>query len=90
VNLFRPHGGCPSWPLDTLRTTPARYIFCTEDRLFPAAFQRRLVRERLGIIPDEIVSGHCPALSRPAELAAMLDTFTRAPAGAKKEDPHVH
>jgi pimeloyl-ACP methyl ester carboxylesterase len=64
------------WPLDTHPTAPTRYVLCTEDRLFPAAFQRQLVRERLGIAPDEITSGHCPALSRPTELAALLDTFT--------------
>ncbi|MET0930010.1 MAG: hypothetical protein ABWX74_10845 [Aeromicrobium sp.] len=44
----------------------------TEDRLFPAAFMRRLARERLGIAAEEIVSGHCPALSRPRELAVLL------------------
>jgi pimeloyl-ACP methyl ester carboxylesterase len=64
------------WPLDTHPTTPTRYILCTEDRLFPAAFQRQLARDRLGITPDEITSGHCPALSRPTELAAMLNAFT--------------
>jgi pimeloyl-ACP methyl ester carboxylesterase len=64
------------WPLDTDPTTPARYILCTEDRLFPAAFQRQLARDRIGITPDEITSGHCPALSHPTELAAMLNTFT--------------
>lgn len=66
------------WPMDTLPTTPTRYILCTEDRLFPAAFQRQLVRERLGITPDEIASGHCPALSQPKELAAMLEASTPA------------
>jgi hypothetical protein len=45
------------------------------DRLFPADFQRRVVRERLGIVPDEIDSGHLPALSRPAELAERLITY---------------
>ena len=64
------------WPLDTLPSTPARYILCTEDRLFPAAFQRQLARDRLGLTPEEITSGHCPALSHPTELAAMLNTFT--------------
>lgn len=64
------------WPLDNLPSTPARFILCTEDRLFPAAFQRQLARDRLSITPDEITSGHCPALSHPTELAAMLDTFT--------------
>ena len=66
------------WPLDTHPSTPTRYILCTEDRLFPAAFQRQLARDRIGIAPDEITSGHCPALSRPTELAAMLDTYARS------------
>ncbi|HET6742141.1 MAG TPA: alpha/beta hydrolase [Kribbella sp.] len=65
------------WPLDAHPINPTRYILCTEDRLFPAAFQRWLARDRLGITPDEITSGHCPALSRPSELAAMLDAFAR-------------
>jgi pimeloyl-ACP methyl ester carboxylesterase len=64
------------WPLDAHPATPTRYILCTEDRLFPAAFQRRLAGERLGITPHEITSGHCPALSRPEELAGLLDSFT--------------
>lgn len=61
------------WPLDAHPSVPTRYILTTEDRLFPAAFQRQFVRDRLGITLDEITSGHCPALSRPEELAAMLN-----------------
>ena len=38
---------------------------------------RRVVRERLSINPDEIESGHCPALSRPKELAERLDAYQR-------------
>jgi hypothetical protein len=33
------------------------------------------MRDRLGIAPDEIDSGHCPALSRPQELAQLLDDY---------------
>jgi pimeloyl-ACP methyl ester carboxylesterase len=64
------------WPLDAHPATPTRYIVCTEDRLFPAAFQRQLARDRLGVTPDELTSSHCPALSRPKELAAMLNSYT--------------
>jgi len=46
-----------------------------DDRLFPAAFVRRVSQERLGITPDEIVGGHTPALSRPKELADRLETY---------------
>jgi hypothetical protein len=63
------------WPLATWPDVPTRYVVCTEDRFFPAAFQRRLVGDRLGIVPDEIASGHCVALSRPAELAHLLHGY---------------
>jgi len=36
---------------------------------------RQLARDRLGLVPDEIESGHCLALSRPKDLAAMLDAY---------------
>jgi hypothetical protein len=35
---------------------------------------RRVVAERLGVVPDEIEAGHCVALSRPRELAGLLAT----------------
>jgi pimeloyl-ACP methyl ester carboxylesterase len=60
------------WPLDAWPSVPTRFVLCTEDRFFPPAFMRRVVADRLGIEPDEIEAGHCVALSRPAELAALL------------------
>src|ERR671937_552912 len=60
------------WPLDALPDVPTRFVLCTEDRFFPPDFMRRVVAERLGILPDEIAASHCVALSRPTELAAML------------------
>jgi hypothetical protein len=36
---------------------------------------RRVVSDRLGIEPDEIAAGHCVALSKPAELAALLGGY---------------
>jgi pimeloyl-ACP methyl ester carboxylesterase len=63
------------WPLDAWPAVPTRFVLCSEDRFFPPAFSRRLVAERLGIVPDEIEAGHCVALSRPAELALMLDGY---------------
>jgi pimeloyl-ACP methyl ester carboxylesterase len=60
------------WPLDSWPDVPTRFILCTEDRCFPPDFFRRLVPERLGIVPDEIAGSHCVALSRPAALADML------------------
>ena len=63
------------WPLDAWPAVPTRFVLCTEDRFFPPAFMRRVVSERLGIIPDEIAASHCVALSRPKELADLLVSY---------------
>jgi SAM-dependent methyltransferase len=65
------------WPLDAMPDVPTRFIVCTEDRFFPASFLRRVVATRLGIVPDEIAAGHCVALSRPIELANLLEEAGR-------------
>lgn len=63
------------WPLDAWPAVPTRFVICTEDRFFPAAFMHRTVTERLGIEPDEIAASHCVALSRPHDLANLLDDY---------------
>lgn len=63
------------FPVDAWPAVPTRFVLCTEDRFFPEAFFRRLVRERLHIAPDEITAGHCVSLSRPKELAQLLDSY---------------
>jgi pimeloyl-ACP methyl ester carboxylesterase len=67
--------GKEPWPLTAWPQVPTRYLLCRNDRLFPRAWVRRVVRDRLGIAPDEIDSGHCPALSRPKELADRLEGY---------------
>jgi hypothetical protein len=39
----------------------------------PTEFMRRVVTNRLDIAPDESASGHCVALSRPKELADLVE-----------------
>jgi pimeloyl-ACP methyl ester carboxylesterase len=63
------------WPLDAWPDVPTRFLLARDDRFFPAAFQRRVVRERLGIEPDEMPGSHCVALSRPRELADRLEAY---------------
>ncbi|HEU0212913.1 MAG TPA: alpha/beta hydrolase [Jiangellaceae bacterium] len=63
------------WPLDAWPDVPTKFVLCTEDRFFPPDFFRRLVAERLNIVPDEIAAGHCVALSRPKELADLLEGY---------------
>ena len=67
--------GMEPWPLDAWPEVPTRYLLCTEDRCFPAEWMRGVVEDRLGITPDEIESGHTPALSRPSELAERLEAY---------------
>jgi pimeloyl-ACP methyl ester carboxylesterase len=63
------------WPLEGWPDTPATYLLCRDDRMFPAAWARRHARERLGIDPDEMDGGHYIALSRPRELAQRLAAY---------------
>jgi pimeloyl-ACP methyl ester carboxylesterase len=63
------------WPLDAWPDVPTRFLLCRDDRFFSAEFMRRVVKERLGITPDEMDGGHLPAFARPTELARRLDAY---------------
>jgi pimeloyl-ACP methyl ester carboxylesterase len=67
--------GSDPWPADGWPDVPTRYLLCREDRMFPADWMREVVLTRLGIEPDEIDGGHCPALARPGELAERLEGY---------------
>jgi pimeloyl-ACP methyl ester carboxylesterase len=78
VHHLRGQAGKPfeePWPGKGWPDVPTRFLLCRHDRLFPADFQRRIVKERLGITPDEMDSGHCPALAHPEDLAARLAAY---------------
>jgi pimeloyl-ACP methyl ester carboxylesterase len=49
-----------------------RVLVGADDRFFPAAFQRRLARERLGLEADLRAGGHLIALARPETVADYL------------------
>ncbi len=59
-----------AWP-----TVPTRVLVGRDDRFFPAEFQQRVARERVGISADEMPGGHLVALSQPAELARRLVAY---------------
>ena len=65
------------WPLDAWPQVPTRFLLCRDDRFFPADSMRRVVRERLGIEPDEMEGGHLPALARPKQLVERLERYRR-------------
>jgi len=60
------------WPLRAWPDVPTAVIVGSDDRLFPLAFQRRVVRDRLGLDVEVMPGGHLMALSRPRELAQLL------------------
>lgn len=63
------------WPLSGWPDVPTRVIAGSDDRLFPLEFQRRVVRERLGLDLEEMPGGHLMALSQPEELANRLRVY---------------
>jgi pimeloyl-ACP methyl ester carboxylesterase len=63
------------WPLNAWPDVPTKFLLCTKDRFFPPEFMRRVVRDRLGIVPDEIDCGHLAALARPKELVERLEAY---------------
>jgi len=63
------------WPLERWPDVPTRVLSGRDDRMFPAAFQRRVARERLGLDSDEIPGGHMVALANPEGLAERLDRY---------------
>lgn len=63
------------WPFAAWPDVPTRFLLCRRDRFFPADWLRGVVADRLGLVADEIDSGHLPALARPHELAERLETY---------------
>jgi pimeloyl-ACP methyl ester carboxylesterase len=55
------------WP-----DVPIRVLAGADDRLFPAAFQRRVARDRLGVDADVLPGGHLIALADPRGVADYL------------------
>lgn len=65
-----------AWP-----PIPTKVIVGRDDRLFPLAFQQRIVAERLNVTPHVLPGGHLLALSQPTALADALEAFlTEIPA----------
>ncbi len=70
--LFAKRAVMEATPLKQWPEVPMSYIVCADDRTIQPEWSRRAARERLGVEAIEIPGGHCPYVSRPAELAALL------------------
>jgi pimeloyl-ACP methyl ester carboxylesterase len=60
------------WPLASWPDVPVTVVLGRNDRLFPVAWLRQVVQDRLGMTPIELESSHTVSLARPVELADIL------------------
>ncbi|HEV8421064.1 MAG TPA: alpha/beta fold hydrolase, partial [Actinomycetota bacterium] len=60
---------CPlaAWP-----DVASAYILCRGDRTIRPEWSRSAARDLLGVEAIELPGGHCPHVSRPANLASVL------------------
>jgi len=63
------------WPMQEWPSVPIHVLAGRDDRLFPLAFQQRVVKERLGVTADDMPGGHLSALSQPVVLADRLVAY---------------
>jgi hypothetical protein len=78
ASKLRPQSYRPMNELTPLTEWPdvaLAYIVCRDDRAVNPDWARLAVRERLGIEPVEIDGGHSPFITRPMELAALIDSI---------------
>jgi pimeloyl-ACP methyl ester carboxylesterase len=60
------------WPMAGWPDVATRVVVGSDDRAFPLEFQRRVVRERLGVEVEVIPGGHLVALSHPEALTDAI------------------
>jgi hypothetical protein len=72
LRLFNPKR-MPTEPIDLAPEIASTYIVATADRTLRPEWCRRVASNRLDAEIRDIDSGHCPHVSRPYELAAILD-----------------
>lgn len=70
--LYRKPCSLTSWP-----DVDSTYVLCTEDRMVNPAWSRRIAHDWLDAEVVEMPGGHSPFLTRPGDLAALLDRLAR-------------
>jgi pimeloyl-ACP methyl ester carboxylesterase len=63
-------------PLTAWPDVESRSIVCRNDRAINPEWVRAAARQRLGAEAIELAGGHSPFLTRPSELAQVLDSLT--------------
>jgi pimeloyl-ACP methyl ester carboxylesterase len=62
-------------PLTAWPDVESRSIVCRDDRAINPDWVRGAARDRLGVEAIELAGGHSPFMTRPAELAQVLDSL---------------
>jgi pimeloyl-ACP methyl ester carboxylesterase len=73
VRLFYPAAVYNERPLMVDVPPPCTFILPRAGRSLRPEWMRRTARERLGVEAVEIDAGHCPHVSRPDEVAAIIE-----------------
>jgi pimeloyl-ACP methyl ester carboxylesterase len=63
-------------PLERWPDVPSSYVLCTHDKAIAPKWSRHVAQERLGVEAIELPGGHSPMLSRPRDLAGVLNRLT--------------
>jgi hypothetical protein len=74
-------------PLTAWPDVESHSIICRGDRALNPAWARTAARDRLGVTPLELDGAHSPFLTRPPELARMLDSLARLEAAKAVDAP---
>jgi pimeloyl-ACP methyl ester carboxylesterase len=72
MRLFYPEAVYAQAP-PTRPLTPSTFVVPRHDRTLRPNWMRKVARERLGVEPIEIDGGHFPHVSRPSQLADILE-----------------
>jgi pimeloyl-ACP methyl ester carboxylesterase len=64
-------------PIDAWPNVPSTYILCQDDLLIAHDWSRQIAVERFGAPALELPGSHSPMLSRPDQLATVLDTISK-------------
>ena len=78
IRRLRPQAVAPyavPCSLDEFPDVPATYIACRDDRLVRREWSKWVAEDRLGAEFIDFPGGHSPFLSRPSELASVLDAL---------------
>jgi hypothetical protein len=64
-------------PIARFPDVPMRSIITSEDNIVCKELHRQMIIDRTGVESVELPGSHCPFLSRPADLAQVLDKWVR-------------